>query len=259
MLKDSRIWGEVPPGFKRIVDDRGTRLVVRHDQEPSISIATCRDISAQAEPSRFEGREKLRSLQLPGGQTALIRTYRHGGLFRHISGRVFFTWPPRPFRELAITEELRRRGIATVEVYGACVEPIWGPLYRGWLVTRELKEARDLWSVFHSGLISELGAERVLQTVAKSLRSLHRGGVYHRDLNLKNILICMEPHGIQGYIIDFDKAKLFLSSLPRGLAKRNLDRLLRSVRKFDPEQKYFSADHWEQFLSFYRKADGRDI
>ena len=69
----------------------------------------------------------------------------------------------------------------------------------------------------------------------------------------------MEPHGIQGYIIDFDKAKLFLSSLPRGLAKRNLDRLLRSVRKFDPEQKYFSADHWEQFLSFYRKADGRDI
>src|SRR5436309_15610602 len=113
MLKDSRIWGEVPPGFKRIVDDRGTRLVVRHDQEPLISIATCRDISAQAEPRRFEGREKLRSLQLTGGQTALIPTYRHGGLLRLICGRLFFSWPPRPFRALAISEELRRPAIDT--------------------------------------------------------------------------------------------------------------------------------------------------
>jgi 3-deoxy-D-manno-octulosonic acid kinase len=259
MVNDSRIWGVVPPGFKKIVDARGVRLLVRDDQEPFISIAMCHDSSAREEPGPLEGREKLRSVRLPGGESALIRTYRHGGIFRHMTGRVFFTWPPRPFRELSITEELRRRGIATVEVYGACMEPIWGPLYRGWFITRELKDAQDLWSAFRSGFVRELGVERVLRAVAKSLRSLHRKGVYHRDLNLKNILIRMAADGVQGYVIDFDKAKLFSGTVPRELAKRNLNRLLRSVRKLDPEQKCFSAAQWDQLVSFYQQGDGHDV
>jgi hypothetical protein len=256
--KDSRVWGEVPPGFKKVVDERGARLIVRQDQELSISISMCRDSSAQEEPSRFVGREKLRSFRLGNGETALIRTYRHGGVFGPITGCMFFTWPPRPFRELGITEELHRRGLPTVEVYGACVEPIWGPLYRGWLITRELKGARDLWLAFQSGFVREVGVGVVLRAVAKSLRSLHREGVYHRDLNLKNILICADSRDVQGYIIDFDKAKLFLGGLPRELAKRNLDRLLRSIRKYDPAQKYFSPSHWDQFVAYYHELDGHD-
>ena len=244
-------------GFKKVVDEHGIRLIVRYDQEPSIGIHTCRGFDPRAGSSRFEGRERLRSFEVQSGETALIRTYQHGGLFRRITGGVFFTWPPRPFRELAITEELRRRGIATVEVYGACVEPVWGPLYRGWLVTRELKEAQNLWSAFQSGFVGELGINRVLQAVAKSLRALHREGVYHRDLNLKNILVGKGPDGVLGYIIDFDRAKLFSGSLTRGLANRNLDRLLRSAQKLDPERKYFSVAHWEQLRAFYWQA-GRD-
>jgi tRNA A-37 threonylcarbamoyl transferase component Bud32 len=258
-MKDSRIWGKVPPGFKKIVDERGARLIVRQDQELSINLAICRDLSAREEPSRFAGREKLRSFRLANGETALIRVYRHGGLFRQLTRCVFFTWPPRPFRELGITEELRRRGLPTVEVYGACVEPIWGLLYRGWLITRELKNAQDLWLAFQSGFVREVGVGPVLRAVAKSLRSMHREGVYHRDLNLKNILVRVGSQGVRGYIIDFDKAKLFLGSLPHELAKRNLDRLRRSVRKYDPEQKYFSAVHWDQFVAYYHDFDGHDL
>ena len=80
---------------------------------------------------------------------------------------------------------------------------------------------------------------------------MHREGVYHSDLNLKNILIRKKPDGVDGYIIDFDKAKLFLGKLPSVLAKKNLDRLLRSALKLDPERRHLSAAAWKEFLDFY--------
>jgi tRNA A-37 threonylcarbamoyl transferase component Bud32 len=55
---------------------------------------------------------------------------------------------------------------------------------------------------------------------------LHREGIYHRDLNLKNIVVRREPDGVKGYIIDLDRAMLFLGEVPMTLARRNLDRLL---------------------------------
>jgi hypothetical protein len=80
---------------------------------------------------------------------------------------------------------------------------------------------------------------------------MHREGVYHADLNLKNILLRAENGAVVSYIIDFDRAKLFLGRLPPALRSKNLARLLRSARKLDPEQKYFSAEAWNQFLTFY--------
>jgi len=56
---------------------------------------------------------------------------------------------------------------------------------------------------------------------------------------------------VVSYIIDFDKAKLFLGHLPPELSRKNLNRLLRSARKLDPEQKYFSTDAWNRFMKFY--------
>jgi serine/threonine protein kinase len=140
---------------------------------------------------------------------------------------MFVTWPPRPFRELVVTEEVRRRGIPTVEVYAACVERSWGPFYRGWLVTRQLQGSQDLWTAVQDGGLRKVGANQVLQAVATSLRALHREGVYHRDLNLKNILVRCEPDGVRGYIIDFDRAILFVGEVPMTLARSNLGRLLR--------------------------------
>ncbi len=259
MLTQDRIWGEVPPGFKKVTEVDGSRLVVRTDQEGSITVRLCRESAGLDEAGRFYGRAELRTLRLQNGETALIRAYRHGGALRRITGGLFFTWPPRPFRELSITEELRRRGIPTVEVYGACMEAVVGPLYRGWLVTRELRGAQDLWAAFQSGLIRDLGVESSLRAVAKCLRSLHQEGVFHSDLNLKNLLVRREPDGVKGYIIDFDKAMLVLGNLPPELAKRNLDRLLRSVKKLDPDRKYFSPGYWNEFIQFYHEGDGREV
>ena len=254
MPSDNLTWGAVPAGFSKIADKHGNRMIVRQDRQDVIDLSVCADASRGHNDARYQGRGPLRAINLADGDTALIRTYRHGGLLRHLTGDCFFTWPPRPFRELSITEELRRRGIRTVEVYGACVSPVCGPVYRGWLVTRELRGAYDLWAALRGDFIQRAGAAATLKAVAVTLRALHREGVYHRDLNLKNILVRLEADGVAGYVIDFDKAKLFLGGLPGELIKKNLDRLLRSVCKLDPQRKYLSISAWNDFLSFYDDA-----
>ena len=251
MLTEKMSWGEIPEGFTKIADGRGNRLVVRQERAADIDFSICASDPGDVRECDYHGRAAIRAKKLPDGETALIRSYRHGGFFRALTGEWFFTWPPRPFRELTVTEELRRRGLRTVEVYAACVSRALGPFYRGWLVTRQLRGAEDLWSALHSGFVGKVGLDVALRAVADSVRAMHREGVYHDDLNLKNILLRAEDNGVVSYIIDFDKAKLFLGRLPPELRRKNLDRLLRSARKLDPEQKYFSNGAWNQFIKFY--------
>jgi tRNA A-37 threonylcarbamoyl transferase component Bud32 len=254
MANEQSIWGPIPAHFKRIVAENGLLLAVRSDVEELIGVSAFAAENTPQSVSSFHGREQLRSLSLKNGETALVRAYRHGGLLRGLTRRVFFTWPPRPFRELAITEEVRRRGIGTVEVYGACVAPLGGPFYRGWLATKELKQAQDLWTALQSGLVRRAGIEFVLAAVARAVKRLHCEGVYHRDLNLKNLLVRSEADGVKGYIIDFDQATLILGRLPAELAQKNLNRLLRSICKLDPRRELFSDRAWNSFLNYYHEA-----
>ena len=257
MLTEKMVWGVIPDGFKKITDDGGSRLIVRKDRAGEIDASICRKDFTGARGNAHHGRSPLKSIRLKDGETALLRSYRHGGFFRALTRGWFVTWPPRPFRELAITEELRRRGLRTVEVYAAGVRRVCGPFYHGCLVTRELPDAKDLWAILQDGSVVPRRLEAVLKAAAETVRAMHREGVYHSDLNLKNILIRVTPGGVDGYVIDFDKAKLFLGSLPPELAKKNIDRLLRSALKLDPDRRYLTADSWQEFLNFYDGAVDR--
>jgi 3-deoxy-D-manno-octulosonic acid kinase len=224
-------------------------LVVRENLGDSLAIGAVCDNGG--ERSSYQGREPLRCLRLADGERALVRSYHHGGLFRALTNVIFFTWPPRPLRELAISEELRHRGVPTAEPCGACVEPLWGPFYRGWFITRELTGARDLWETVSGSLMIGFDNAAILRAAADGVRRLHREGVYHDDLNLKNILVRREDRGLKSYIIDFDKAALFLGKLPERIAQRNIKRLRRSVRKLDPSGRYISERNWNDFLDRY--------
>ncbi len=248
------IWGAVPQGFERITDARGRRLLVRQDRAAHIDVSLCdSDAGGAVQESNYSGRGRLRAVSLPDGETALIRAYRHGGLLRALTGRWFCSWPPRPFRELAVTEELRRRGLRTVEVYAACVGRPVGPFYRGWLITRELRGAEDFWSALQSGAVEQVGRAAALRAVAASLRAMHREGVYHADLNLRNILLRIEEGRPASYIIDYDRARLFFGALPAPSARRNLARLRRSAQKLDPEGRYFPEAAWRELVAFYHE------
>ncbi len=250
------VWGDVPTGFKRFSPNRRQVVLVREGLERSLDpekFFTQREKEKGASP--FHGRGKLRFFDLDNRETALVRTYRHGGMFRHVTGDFFFTWPPRPFRELAITAEVSRRGVPTLEILGAWVERVRGPFYRGWLVTRELEGAHDLWVALQSECYAENNRGPLLRAVARGVRRMHDQGIYHGDLNLKNIMVRREGSQIISYIIDFDKAKLFSRKVPAGRAERNLRRLLRSVCKLDPDRRHLSPEAWDLFLGFYREAN----
>ena len=248
-------WGDLPKGFKKLRVDRRRMVVVREGAEAHLSLEKLlTDQEAGREESRFHGRERLAVLPLDNGGSALARLYRHGGMLRCLTGGVFFTWPARPFRELAITEEARRRGLPTVEILAASVERVCGPFYRGWLVTRELEGARDLWAVLQDDRFAAAPRQSLLAVVAQTIRQMHRQGIYHGDLNLKNILIRREADQLRSYIIDFDKARFFAGEVPAAKAERNLARLLRSVCKLDPERRYLSGDDWDLFVNFYREG-----
>lgn len=252
-MTEARAWGVIPDGFRKIADGRGTRLVVREDRADEIDLNIFRDTD-NSPNSHHQGRAPLRALRLRDGTTALIRSYRHGGLLRALTGTLFASWPPRPFRELTITEELRRRGFPTVEVYAAAIERIYGPFYRGCLVTRELTGARDLWAVLQDPAMDEARRTNVLKAAADAIVAMHRQGICHADLNLRNILIRSDRDVVKGYVIDFDRAQLYLGELPVPLARNNLNRLLRSARKLDPQRRYLSAAGWNQLLDFYYGA-----
>ena len=211
-------------------------------------------MESKKEESYLYGRGRLHLIQMDNGETVLVRPYRHGGIFRYFTGSLFLTWPPRPFQELAVTEEARRRGIRTLEICGAWIERVWGPFYRGWLITRELGHAHDLWVALQNGFYAGADGKLLLQAVAQSVRRMHRRGLYHGDLNLKNIMVRRESDNIAAYIIDFDKAKIFPQEVPGGKARKNLRRLLRSVCKLDPNRRHLSQQDWDLFVRFYVEA-----
>ncbi len=249
------LWGEVPVGFKRLSSNPEQTALVREGLESRLDPARFfAGGQSGTGNSPFRGRERLCFLHLGGGETALVRRYRHGGLFRKFTGDIFFTWPPRPFRELAVTLEVRRRGVPTVEALGAWVERVGGPFYRGWFITGELKGAVDLWDALRGEIFSVSERKMLLQAAARIVRRIHQKGIYHGDLNLKNIVVRREDDRVVGYIIDLDKAKLFCGEVPAHRSERNLARLLRSVRKLDPEGRHFSPQAWDLFLRSYQEA-----
>ncbi|HEY1267260.1 MAG TPA: lipopolysaccharide kinase InaA family protein [Candidatus Binatia bacterium] len=244
----SLVWGDVPEGFDKIRS--GSRMdLLRADMATQIDLMASFDTAG--EHTGAFGRGALVVLRLDGGD-ALVRRYRHGGALRRLTGDFFLTWPPRPFRELALTEAARARGVPTVEVLAALIEPVAGLIYRGWLVTRRLEGARDLWEAAQSDAPAAKLAH--LEAAARAVRAMHRCGIIHRDLNLKNILVRSEGGAARGYIIDFDKSRACPGDIPLPRAQNNLDRLKRSLNKLDPKRRHISAADWELFLRAYREG-----
>jgi hypothetical protein len=66
---------------------------------------------------------------------------------------------------------------------------------------------------------------------------------------MRNLLIGPNSQGVR--VIDFDKARIFDHSVPRGWRGRNVNRLLRSIKKLDPTREHVSAQDWESFLVAY--------
>jgi tRNA A-37 threonylcarbamoyl transferase component Bud32 len=122
--------------------------------------------------------------------------------------------------------------------------------YRGWIMTRYVREARTVWE-WAAGGTPGGGRGTVWRQVGTAIRQLHQAGGQHPDLNLHNILLCPEAAAKPVVLVDFDAPRL--PTLFRNAAA-DLARLRRSARKLDPEGTHITADDIDQLLAGYRGA-----
>jgi hypothetical protein len=124
----------------------------------------------------------------------------------------------------------RACGVPVAEVPAVVVKRLVPPLYRYWVFSSELAGTLDLLAYLRT---RQPRAERIpaIAAAARAVRAMHDAGLFHADLNLKNILVrAGGPEQSQAFIIDFDKAVLAPHmSVHRRF--RNLRRLWKSAEK----------------------------
>lgn len=180
------------------------------------------------------GRGQISRFPLAHGE-GIVRRYRRGGLVAWISRDAFLG--NRMLAEFRILAALFQKGFPVPEPLGV----VWerrGLLYRGNIATRSL-EAETLLDFLNRG---EVG-KPLLCRCGQRISEMHDFGVWHADLQVKNIM----TDGESIWLLDFDNARM--GRPPSPLARqRNLLRLRRSLEKHGR-----SLDNFDSILEGYGK------
>jgi len=221
------------PSTYEVVGAAPVRAAIRRDLVPVLGpwlLAQRLEIPPDAAPIA-SGRGAAFRITFPGGHRMVLRLYRRGGFLARLVRETYLGLQPRPLRELALTVEVRRRGVPAAEVLAARVEG--GITYRGALVTAEVPAAATLVEALRAA--PDVAARRALAAATgRAIARLHAAGVFHADLNLTNLLVHPGEDGPGVVLLDFDRARLRATPLPIRVRRRNLRRLARSLAKLDP-------------------------
>src|SRR3954452_12147323 len=191
------------------------------------------------------GRAPVFGVNLPGScGRVVVRHNMRGGWVAKIS-KDLFVLPTRGFRELLASLRLRASGVSTPEVIAYVSYPLNVFLRRSDVATREIPNGHDL-SVALAEVTDHDHRVMVLDAVVKLLKSLTHAGAHHQDLNLKNVLLTAgSGPGLDAHVLDVDRVQFSSPGSPL-VSKANLDRLIRSLRKWrDNEGLPFSAEDEE--------------
>lgn len=189
--------------------------------------------AGQSDRVDFPGRGRVHAVPapLPGpeGRTRwAVRHYRRGGaMAMHMEDRYMRGGTPRPFREIVAIEASRARGIRTpAPIAGATY--VQNVSYRCDLVTEVVPGVRTLADLLHE----HDGTRGWLHSMARAgdlIRSLGAAGVYHVDLNARNILLS-DDRSEPAWVVDLDRARVLDGASTRAAERMEL-RLVRSIVK----------------------------
>jgi Lipopolysaccharide kinase (Kdo/WaaP) family len=234
--------GALPAGYARVVL-RGVELVARTD-----ALQAVRDALEIGSGSLYEyaarhpavraraGRNGFSAYlaPLPNGDHTVVRHNRHGGFFAPVTGDLFLP-PTRAPGELWAALRLAREGVPTPEVLAYAIYPAGLLLRRSDVMTREIRDGRDLGGVLVDA--DETARHAALEAATLVIGTLSRIGARHHDLNVKNLLIAPSAslsggtRGVVAYVLDVDRVE-FLRPGDSRVTERNLSRFLRSARKW---------------------------
>lgn len=211
--------------FVEVREDHKTALVRREGREV-IAAALFRGAGC-SDYTGVSGRGKVQRFRFEEGY-GVVRHYRRGGAARLLAEDAYL-FHNRAVLELRVLAHLVQSGFPAPEPLGVAWEQ-QGPLWRGDIATRFVN-AEEL----HYRVESESAEnDDLLRRTGGLIRRMHDLGVFHADLQVRNILV----HDECIYIIDFDNASM-TSSLSALQRARNLLRLRRSMTKCNlPESRW---------------------
>jgi 3-deoxy-D-manno-octulosonic acid kinase len=201
------------------------------------------------------GRGSVGRIRLSTGLPVILKKMRRGGLAADV-WRDRFLGTGRLMDNLRVPLEAAGRGIATAAPVALLL--VSGPpgLYRGWLAVEEIEGARDLASRYASGPAPSTAE---LSSVFRLLRRMHDAGVEHRDLNLGNLLLRNGRDGVvEAFVVDLDRARLRVASLPFRTRLGSLRRLERSyAKRFGGRSSGRSTPDLSPWCDLYAAGDER--
>lgn len=204
------------PEFVRV--ERGKRVALVHPDFISY-LADALLAGQGVQPASVEGRGQLQSVPTPHGDV-LIRKCLRGGMAARVLKETYLL-DNRPLKELKVHGHAWRSGVPTVMPVGAMWERS-GLFYRGAYATLRA-DAVDLLHYLQSDSNPD---PALLAACGRAIRAMHQAGIYHADLQTKNVLVS----GGEALIIDFDGARV-LGEISRVMGENNLARLRRSFVK----------------------------
>ncbi len=213
--------------------------------------------SHEADAVELRGRGVVRAVPAPAGvndERWVVRRYLRGGWAASVlHDRYLRRGTPRTEIEARASDAARERGVPTPEVQAGVTYsagPLW---YRADLVTSFVPHSVDLAGLLfenqppardHMPTVDD--KVQALALAGRLARCLSEAGVYHADLNAKNILIMQTPDGIDAQVLDLDRARVLDDTAP--LAPMAA-RLTRSLRKFETTTGVVLGERgWSAFL-----------
>ncbi len=250
---------KIPQQFEKVVRDRTTILVKDKykDQILSQKVALPRKMKeGELFPgvSLLKGRNIIPCIPIRGSnERMIVKHYEHGGLFRKIT-RDIFLGNSRPFRELVVLELASQKGIPVPEVLAARVDRIFGPFYKGEIVYKEIPDSANLLEYLKRLNERPMGERislkrKIINSLAQAIKKMHISGIYHADLNVKNVLIQNRGEAPRIYLVDFDCSKI-KKNLPLRVRIKNLARFNRSCEKW--KAPLTATDKLRFFLSYFK-------
>ena len=187
-----------------------------------------------------------------GEKNWVLRHYRRGGLPAKLNRDIYLGWraaQTRAIQEWNLLVWMFERELPVPRPIAA--QASWpgtkfSALYRADIIVQTIPHTQNLSD---SCLVRPLD-ENVWQAIGRCIARFHQQGIYHSDLNASNILLNQQS---DVFLIDFDKSE---QRSKGGWQQQNLQRLLRSLKKFQHKHKKFNftPENWQALYKAYQQS-----
>ena len=169
------------------------------------------------------GRTSVKTIQMPGLGSMVVKYYFRGGLIQHLIKRRYLNWgKTRCQSEYEMLNRVRALGIAAPKPIAFAFE---GKLfYRCWLITEEIKRHQTLAQL---SLDNAEQARVIMEQSVIQMAMLINNHIFHVDLHPGNVLVDLNN---RVFLIDFDRAHITKMQKEK-LREKYLNRWQRAVSK----------------------------